>query len=46
MNLNHHIEEHKMILDRNRLTVKMEDLICKVSVLLPSITTIEAKLND
>ena len=35
-----------MILDRNRLTVKMEDLICKVSVLLPSITTIEAKLND
>ena len=46
MNLNHHIEEHKMTPDKYRLTVKMEDLISKVSVFLPSITTVEAKLNE
>ena len=32
--------------DKYRLTVKMEDLISKVSVFLPSITTVEAKLNE
>ena len=32
MNLNHHIEEHIMTIEENRLTVKMEDLISKVSI--------------
>ena len=35
-----------MTTDKYRLTVKMEDLISKASILLPSITTVEAWLNE